>query len=314
MEVKKYKIIGKGAFGEIIHPAILCKTMIIPDENEYVSKILPTNSAKKEHNIFMNLPDKLDTILYFKECSFCPFTEIPNTVITEINRLVDLDNRINKSIINIRYIRGMELNKFLTPYKNNDNQTNPWDRDNKEFYIEMQKPILLNLLLALQSFYEKVEIFNEIPFYHSDISSTNIIYNTDNNTFYLIDFGFANKVPYTFSNNPPDYLIDKMGVVDIFNNIVNTISYMKENDELMLIFTQYNKRKNDIRKLKTLENNMKLFATYQLFKYYSRELINVLTSGGKLQKKHLTHIRKSKKCKTKKCKTKKCKTKKCKKN
>jgi hypothetical protein len=86
-EIEKYSIIGKGAFGIVLHPAILCSEMS-NDKEHYVSKILQIKQAEKEIASLKALPKELDGILYFTENSYC--------IVDETNKGYDRDALMKK--------------------------------------------------------------------------------------------------------------------------------------------------------------------------------------------------------------------------
>jgi hypothetical protein len=265
----EYTIIGTGTFGTVIHPAILCNKMELDDPRKYVSKILPISSIPQEEKSFNNLPDELDKILYFKECNICDINE-SNQFIFEKLKI----NTQNKMYINMRFIPGKELHHIIEKYKNEDNQTNQWNEsyENRDNIPEIPRNILFDLLFALRDFYKKIEVLNNIPYYHNDISSTNIIY--DNNTFYLIDFGMSNKQP--FMNTNLNY--DKNQTMDVLSQILSTVPYISNNKEIMEIYKYFlMKSNNKSKKIQFTEKDI-------LFKECLDNLILSLnhteTSGG----------------------------------
>jgi hypothetical protein len=227
-EIEKFSIIGKGTFGVVIHPAILCSEMS-NDKEHYVSKILPIKQAEKEITLLNKMPKELNGILYFTENSYC--------IVDETNKQIPEKlgiNSKNSAYVNMVYLPGLELNDYLDQYKTEENQTNKWhDKyEIRDEIPEIPREIILELLTGLSKFYPKVISLNDdYHYYHNDISSTNIM--NSKNEFYLIDFGRS-------SDKPISPNCDIFGVIDTFNTILLTIPYMTNNEDLKLIYKTYN--------------------------------------------------------------------------
>ena len=107
-EIEKYSIIGKGTFGTVIHPAILCSEMSNPDKYHYVSKILPIPQARKEIESLNKLPKEFDGILYFTENSYCVIDETNKQILVNIGI-----NSKNMACVNMVFLPGLELNVYI---------------------------------------------------------------------------------------------------------------------------------------------------------------------------------------------------------
>ena len=289
-EIEKYSIIGEGAFGKVIHPAILCSEM--PNNKEhYVSKILPIKQAEKEIASLNMLPGELDGILYFKENSYCKIDETNKQILENLGI-----NSKDRACVNMVYLPGLELHDYLEQYKTEENQTNEWhDKYNTRDEIpEIPREVILELLMKLSKFYPKVISLNKVPYYHNDISTGNIMHSK--NEYYLIDFGFS-------SNKPKAPNFDIRGVIDVFNTILLTIPYMTNNEDLKLIYKSYHDELDEYNKIRPRQDQEKMFE----FKKTLFE--NKLNEFIKLQTQPINEINGGKKNKTKR-KTKKRKTKK----
>ena len=291
-EIEKYSIIGKGAFGTVIHPAILCSEMS-NDKEHYVSKILQITQAKKEKASLNALPEELDGILYFKENSYCNVDETNKQILEKLGI-----NSKNSACVNMVYLPGLELNDCLDQYKTEENQTNQWhDKyEMRDEIPEIPREVILELLMNLSKFYPKVISLNNIPYYHNDISTGNIMYSR--NEMYLIDFGFS-------SDKPKAANFDIFGVIDVFNTILSSIQYMTNNEDLKLIYKSYNDELDAYNKIKPRQPQDKIFEFKKtLFETKLNEFIKIQNpsinetteiSGGKKRKKR----KKSKRKKTK---------------
>ena len=281
-EIEKYSIIGKGAFGIVLHPAILCSEMS-NDKEHYVSKILQIKQAEKEIASLNALPKELDGILYFTENSYCIVDETNKQILEKLSI-----NYKNSACVNMVYLPGLELNDYLEQYKTEENQTNEWHDKYviRDEIPEIPREVVLELLMKLSTFYPKVISLNNIPYYHNDISTGNIMYSR--NEMYLIDFGFSSKDP-----KRPNH--DIFGVIDVFNTILSSIQYMTNNEDLKLIYKSYNDELDAYNKIKPRQPQDKIFEFKKtLFETKLNEFIKIQNpsinetteiSGGKKRKK-----------------------------
>ena len=240
-EIEKYSIIGKGTFGKVIHPAILCSEMSNPDKHHYVSKILPIDQARKEIESLDKLPKELDGILYFTEKSYCLIDETNKQILVNLGI-----NSKNMACVNMVFLPGLELNVYIEQYKTEDNQTNTWSAkyEIRDEIPELPREILLELLMGLSRFYPKVLSLNrDYNYYHNDLSTTNIMY--VNNEYYLIDFGFSND---NDNDNQKDTNKDIHGLIQVFNEILSCIPYITDNEDVKLIHKTYKDELNAFRK------------------------------------------------------------------
>ena len=262
-EIEKYSIIGTGTFGTVIHPGILCSEMS-NDKEHYVSKILPITQGQKEIASLNSLPEELDGILYFKENSYCIIDETNKQILEKLGI-----NSKDRACVNMVYLPGLELNDYLEQYKTEENQTNEWhDKyEMRDEIPEIPREVILELLMKLSKFYPKVISLNKVPYYHNDISATNIMYSR--NEMYLIDFGRSSNKP-----NSPNF--DIFGVIDVFNTILLCIPYMTNNEDLKLIYKSYNDELDAYNKIRPRQKPEEMFEFKKtLFETKLNEFIKI---------------------------------------
>lgn len=161
--MKQSNIIGHGAQGIILHPAINPK---LQQPEKYITKLGTYDDLKHEKYIYDNLPSEFDKIIYYKTC------------LLEINHTPELFKTYPEF--------KSEYNGLLTmKFYNGETIANLYKHINS-------KQTAYDVVSLLTDLYYKLYILNNTYFmFHGDISAHNIIIDINKNSVKLIDFGLG---------------------------------------------------------------------------------------------------------------------------
>ena len=157
MDRLTFKIIGEGERGFIIHPAFNGDTTM-------VSKLSSKFEIEKEVAIIKKLPPNDIYILpLYPEC--LPVTDIERNILINMDESFTNDELLTdySHYHNIPYIKGVTL-------------------DNVEDVDEM-------IIVACEQFKYDLDKLHEQGWVHCAVFFQNVMYSSDNNRLYLIDFG-----------------------------------------------------------------------------------------------------------------------------
>ncbi len=170
----KYKIIGEGMDGIIVHPAVPCSNSNLNiNYNNYVSKFGRDAGLEKTKQLFDKLPNLK---AYNNEAYLCDYDE-------EDVANINFPRKIGKKQLIVPYIEGKDLSKYII----NDTAT----------FTSCQ---WYKLLETMVNFYDDIAELRKHSEYHNDISSANMMYDEKNNRLLLVDFDRATfDKPYKLS-------------------------------------------------------------------------------------------------------------------
>jgi serine/threonine protein kinase len=222
------KLIGEGAYGCVISPAIKCgdcksgEFCDSIDLTKNVSKILSLDKANEEYVKYENL--NLGEIIpestkYFIEpviqCS-PPVVFAENKIINGSKNKIDIDKCLSKlgthrSMI-IYNNGGMTLEQLLQKIKKSGNTNLNRNRNTNLNRNTNQEGIILNsneVFRGLKNVLEGILKLGDNDIVHFDIKSENIVIGDDltNLNFKIIDFGVSKKFKKTFNSHNDFYPI-----------------------------------------------------------------------------------------------------------
>lgn len=187
----QFNVIGQGAQGIIMHPAINAK---LRQPNKYITKLGPYDILKHEKYIYDTLPNEFDKVIYNKTC----FLEV-NTQTNLCAKYPQFKSDFNGALT-IKFHKGETIANLFTNIKS--------------------KQGIYSIILLLTILYDKLYTLNNIYFmFHGDISAHNIIIDINRKSVKLIDFGlgrvFTNKQESSRSSRTNDlnnllYIINRI--------------------------------------------------------------------------------------------------------
>ena len=172
-----FKIIGKGGSGIIIHPAF-------NGDLTMVSKLSSKFEVEKEVSIIKQLPPN-DIYLLPSYPKCLPITNTERNILSNMDEFFTNEKLLTdySHYHNIPYIKGVTLD-------------NLYNVDEK-------------IIIAFKQFKSNVDKLHKQGWVHRAIFFQNVMYSSDNNHLYLIDFGTYEK------SNKDNWL--KIEKEDIFN-------------------------------------------------------------------------------------------------
>lgn len=164
-----HRFIASGTYGCVYHPPYDCKGKDLKDTT-YVTKLVKNDyTSQTEYEVSRMLKNKDGFLLVEKKCSI----KSPNIKKTmakncELIEKKDPHFKDNYLLLYSKFITGKELVKYL--------KTN--------FTIK-------NMMKAFCFLCKQIEIMIDTKIIHHDLHFGNIMYDSDNNKFIVIDFGLA---------------------------------------------------------------------------------------------------------------------------
>lgn len=179
----EYEILGQGEFGVVIRPPIECDEIIRTDA---VGKIGTESEIRKEYDLISHLP-VFDNAPYINS-SVVTICKVDLTLIEHLPEFAKEWSGYNYQLI--MPFLGITFHDYLI--KNFKTKTRSVSYIGEELkgpdFVDLQRFKLINS--SLYELYQKIIIMNrEHNFFHNDLKPNNIMYNADENTFMLIDFG-----------------------------------------------------------------------------------------------------------------------------
>ncbi len=308
---KKYKggnkLIGQGAFGCVISPAIKCsdcksgEMCDIIDLNKNVSKILSTIEADKEYQTYESFD--LDKIITDSDKYFIkPLIQCLPSNMDDSKNTNNTNNNINKTSIENKKQSHDEIQKCLSRlgdkrsmivYNNGGLSLEQLLKKIRKQEIENLNPT--SIIKGLKNVLEGLLKLGDNKIVHFDIKSENIVVGNDfeNLDCKIIDFGVAKNFRETFNYNELDVLYENQYFIhppysiffsgqysfdtefDMFSDIINDFfkfNYTKtyEHPYLKQLRKFYNESNN--------ESNNESKNKKKIIESMSKDLINIVAN------------------------------------
>ena len=189
----EYEILGVGVFGVVIRPPIKCDKTIRTDA---VGKIGTKSDIMIEYDLISHLP-VFDNAPYIN-LSNVTTCKIDLTLIEHLPEFEDEWSEYNYQLI-MPFLGTTFHHYLISNFQTNERSVSYLGECLRgPDFVDLQRFKLI--ISSLYELYQKIIIMNrEHNFFHNDLKPDNIMYNADENTFMLIDFGLSVS---TSSKNP----------------------------------------------------------------------------------------------------------------
>jgi serine/threonine protein kinase len=179
----EYEILGVGESGVVIRPPIECDEII---RTNAVGKIGTESEIRNEYDLISHLP-VFDNAPYINS-SVVSICKVDLTLIEHLPEFAEEWSEYNYQLI--MPFLGITFHDYLVTNFKTDVESVSYIGEVLKglVFVDLQRFKLI--ISSLYELYKKIIIMNrEYNFFHRDLKPNNIMYNADENTFMLIDFG-----------------------------------------------------------------------------------------------------------------------------